>query len=177
MVLGILLVLLLLVKHMSHIHPGPSHILPRLTYISPGVSHIPISYFLLTRCTKIHCIVVYNFTWILTNDHVYQVYHFMPCLLFSPLILTSSEFQIFGNCDKYMEYRPWQFREPRNKTPLPTIMNSRNIPREIFQTSLGPGPQAAFAGPRDVWNISLGMFLSSIIEQYLTRLRLVKYCR
>ena len=71
-------------------------------------------------------------------------YHFMPCLLFSPLILTSSEFQIFGNCDKYMEYRPWQFREPRNKTPLPTIMNSRNNPCKIFQLcvlhSLGSGP-------------------------------------
>ena len=102
--------------------------------------------------------------------------HFMPCLLFSPLVLTSSEVQIFGNCDKYMEYRPWQFGEPRNKTPLPTIMNSRNIPHEIFQTSLGPGPQAAFAGPRDVWNISLGMFLSSIIVQYLTRRSRVKYC-
>ena len=27
-----------------------------------------------------------------------------------------------------MEYRPWQFREPQNKIPLPSIMNLRNIP-------------------------------------------------
>ena len=58
-------------------------------------------------------------------------------------------------------------------TLLPSILNSESIPREIFQTSLGPGPQAAFAGPWDVWNISLGMLSSSNIEKYYTRQSLV----
>ena len=48
-----------------------------------------------------------------------------------------------------MEYRPWLFREPQNKTLVPEIMNSRND-NEL--------------GPRDVWNISQGMFLEFIIN-------------
>ena len=42
-------------------------------------------------------------------------------------------------------------------------MDERNIPSEIFQTSRGPAKAACGPGPRDVWNISRGMFLEFII--------------
>ena len=44
----------------------------------------------------------------------------------------------------YNEYRPANTDNLKIKHHYLTIMDSRNIPREIFQTSLGPGPQAAY---------------------------------
>ena len=55
----------------------------------------------------------------------------------------------------------------------PAILDSGIIPHEISNTSLGPGPQAALTGPRDVLDISFGMIPSSNIAKYYTRLRLV----
>ena len=40
---------------------------------------------------------------------------------------------------------------------------------------LGLGPQAAFAGPRDVWDISFRMIPSSNIAKYSTRQSLMEY--
>ena len=56
-----------------------------------------------------------------------------------------------------MEYRPWQFIEPRNKTLLPWIMKSRKNP-------LWNIPNIPWAGPRDVWNISLGSWDVSLVH-------------
>ena len=68
---------------------------------------------------------------------------------------------------------PWRHYEHMTKFQKITkiylyrsILNSEKIPCEIFQTFLGPGPQVAFASPRDVWNISLGMLSLSIIKKY-----------